>query len=376
FGRSRQARVCFFPPKFIQNSPRRTRNSLVFLTSSLMGQTASKLERVRSIRAGGSPRRSESNRSSNGSYRGGSRYNGLQLSDMIVKSQHDEFSSQGTTDYSKFEWVNNATEDSSYFLPSPGNDAENDRLTKQHIMLKAVFDGCGSATWIMEIAVDYPNAECHGIDICTTFPYSSSPGNVTFQTVDVCRGIPFENETFDFVHMRLFSLALSVSDWPRVIAELFRITKKDGVVQLVELDLRFSTSDPELKSYINAAVQTLSHMGKSPSIALELPELVSGAGFKILQTKKRSVPLGSSEPISQIMLDDWERAAHAVKHVVAPSLAISEQEVGHLIDKVAAQFSLAATQSHANWYSVVGQRPRDAPILREPPKERWTFGGR
>lgn len=40
-------------------------------------------------------------------------------------------------------------------------------------------------------------------------------------------------------------------------------------------------------------------MGKNPSIALQLPELISGAGFDILQTKKRSIPLGMSSPFAR-----------------------------------------------------------------------------
>lgn len=134
----------FFPPQSSRQVPSFAKihhhATLLYFSHPLMGQKTSKLKRARSTRSiftGGSSQHSGSNRdtTSNGSHRGGSRY-------IDMKLQHDEFTaSQGTTDYSEFEWMNNVTEESSYFLPSPGNDAENDRLTKQHIMLKAIFDG-------------------------------------------------------------------------------------------------------------------------------------------------------------------------------------------------------------------------------------------
>jgi ubiquinone/menaquinone biosynthesis C-methylase UbiE len=49
-------------------------------------------------------------------------------------------------------------------------------------------------------------------------------------------GLPFEDNTFDFVMQQLVTAAFTVHDWVRVIREITRVTKPGGYIQLIEID--------------------------------------------------------------------------------------------------------------------------------------------
>lgn len=64
--------------------------------------------------------------------------------------------------------------------------------------------------------------------------------NFTFKKGDVLKGLPYEDNTFDFVHMRLLTGSLCVDQWPVAIKELMRVTRPGGIVQLTEIDNKVS----------------------------------------------------------------------------------------------------------------------------------------
>lgn len=60
------------------------------------------------------------------------------------------------------------------------------------------------------------------------------PKQFTFTIGNVVEGLPYEDHTFDFVHMRLLVLSLREEEWPLAIKEAVRVTKPGGYLQFVE----------------------------------------------------------------------------------------------------------------------------------------------
>lgn len=61
--------------------------------------------------------------------------------------------------------------------------------------------------------------------------------NLDFYQVNVIDAkLPFEDNQFDFVMQRLVTASFTVSDWKNVLAELVRVTKPGGYIQLLEID--------------------------------------------------------------------------------------------------------------------------------------------
>ncbi|KAG0969140.1 hypothetical protein G6F29_014253 [Rhizopus arrhizus] len=85
---------------------------------------------------------------------------------------------------------------------------------------------------------DYPNCTYHGCDIVDVTNKNLKIDQFTFNFGNVIQGLPYEDNTFDFVQMRLFTAALRKEEWPIALKEIIRLTKPGGMIQLMEPDFR------------------------------------------------------------------------------------------------------------------------------------------
>jgi ubiquinone/menaquinone biosynthesis C-methylase UbiE len=76
--------------------------------------------------------------------------------------------------------------------------------------------GCGPATWTLEMGEQYPKSKFHGIDISCVFPEHIKPANVKFNVGNIAKDIPFDDNTFDYIHQRLLLGGLTNDDWESV----------------------------------------------------------------------------------------------------------------------------------------------------------------
>lgn len=83
---------------------------------------------------------------------------------------------------------------------------------------------------------DYPNCTYHGCDIIDTTNKILKIDQFTFSKGNVAQNLPYADNTFDFVHMRLLVAALREEEWPMAIGELVRVTKSGGMIQLTETE--------------------------------------------------------------------------------------------------------------------------------------------
>ncbi len=86
------------------------------------------------------------------------------------------------------------------------------------------------------MAIDHPEFEMTGVDMADMFPTTIRPENVKFELLNILDGLPYPDNSFDFVHMRLMIIAFRSTEWPVVLKEIFRVLKPGGLVQLVESD--------------------------------------------------------------------------------------------------------------------------------------------
>lgn len=77
----------------------------------------------------------------------------------------------------------------------------------------------------------YPNCTYHGCDIVDAIHKNVNVNQLTFTFGNVVKGLPYEDNVFDFVHMRFFVLALrEEEEWPASISEIIRVTKPGGLL--------------------------------------------------------------------------------------------------------------------------------------------------
>lgn len=69
--------------------------------------------------------------------------------------------------------------------------------------IKVLDVGCGSGRWILEMARDFPNSTFIGVDVSNVFPSPDKiPSNASFVEGNVLHGLPFADDTFDYVYQR------------------------------------------------------------------------------------------------------------------------------------------------------------------------------
>ncbi len=144
-----------------------------------------------------------------------------------------------------------------YALPADGEEIN--RLDFQHYMLRFAFQGnyaapitqpasildvgTGTGRWAMEMAQTFPNANVIGVDVkppaldarASARPEADiRPANYTFVPGNLLEGLPFADQSFDFVHQRLLFTAIPHGRWPSVLQELMRVTRSGGWVELVD----------------------------------------------------------------------------------------------------------------------------------------------
>ncbi|CAI2161676.1 17273_t:CDS:2 [Funneliformis geosporum] len=94
--------------------------------------------------------------------------------------------------------------------------------------------GCGPATFLLDLAVQYPDSKFLGVDIEPLFPSEIKPKNLKFKIVDILQRLPFLDNEFDFVHTEAVLFLLPSEKIDFLINEMIRITKPNGYIEICE----------------------------------------------------------------------------------------------------------------------------------------------
>jgi SAM-dependent methyltransferase len=124
---------------------------------------------------------------------------------------------------------------------------ETERLDLQHYALREVvgnvvapiesprrvFDSCsGSGQWGFDLCAQYPNAVVVAVDRENRRP--GGPDSYLFVRANVLDGLSFQSDQFDYVHQRLALAGIPLEAWTPLVAELVRVARPGGWVELAE----------------------------------------------------------------------------------------------------------------------------------------------
>ncbi len=199
-----------------------------------------------------------------------------------------------------------------YLLPK--DMGETNRLDFQHYMLRYALKGnyaaplrnprdildvgCGTGRWAIEMAQQFPTANVLGVDIAPPpvdagAPLDIRPENYTFVQGNVLERVPFPDDSFDFTHQRLLVLAIPRDRWPGVVAELLRVTRPGGWVELVEGGDVYGPGAAwdQLRSW---GKMLLGGQGIDAGVAREVGPLLKGAGAANVSVRTITLPVGKT----------------------------------------------------------------------------------
>ncbi|KAI8805499.1 S-adenosyl-L-methionine-dependent methyltransferase [Cladochytrium replicatum] len=176
----------------------------------------------------------------------------------------------------------------------PDDVKEGSRLNLQHHLFRATFGGpnysgitkeklekglsvldvgCGTGIWLAEMHRDFPSGRYYGVDIAKTAWAETfkdiSEGSIKLLQGNVLERLPFEDNTFDYVHQQLLVLAVPEPKWPVVVSELCRVLKPGGILDLVEVNAVYDNQETPSKR-VTQFWQTVTELFKARGINLRI----------------------------------------------------------------------------------------------------------
>ncbi|HZC05181.1 MAG TPA: class I SAM-dependent methyltransferase [Ktedonobacterales bacterium] len=222
-----------------------------------------------------------------------------------------------------------------YILPKDLD--ETNRLEFQHYMLRSfmrgnylapvsaprdILDvGCGTGRWAMEMAAEFSSANVIGVDVAPPvvserLPATPTTDNYTFVQGNVLERLPFADNSFDFVHQRYLILAIPAQRWPQVIAELMRVTRPHGWVELIETAP--PSGAPALDQLADWGKQMMARRGIDFTMAPQLGPLLQAAGAREVAARPLTIPVGKpGGRLGAMMVADYMSALGAVRGPLA-----------------------------------------------------------
>ena len=105
----------------------------------------------------------------------------------------------------------------------------------------------------MEMAADFKKPSYVGIDKLPMFPKSTFPNNIKFIQHDFLEGLPYDDNTFDFIHLQFLFCDFTESQWENsVYNEVARLLKPGGWLEITDPDIETKNCGPTTKKLDSA----------------------------------------------------------------------------------------------------------------------------
>ncbi|CAB4489342.1 unnamed protein product [Rhizophagus irregularis] len=155
--------------------------------------------------------------------------------------------------------------------------------------------GCGPGTWLLELATVHKFPKFFGLDLFPIYPTEIKPDNVEFTQGDVLKGLPFSDNTFDYVHQGNMLSVFTFEEWHSVIQELIRVCKPGGYIEFTEPELATNTG-PILTRFYDALITLSDSRNVKIRISKEIIKILeSSPTVKNVDYKIATVSLGTKK---------------------------------------------------------------------------------
>lgn len=146
-----------------------------------------------------------------------------------------------------------------------------------------------------DIADKFPDAEVIGTDLSPVQP-GMQPDNCRFEIDDCCSEWLYEENHFDFIHIR--GLFGSIADWPALYKQCYTHLRPGAYMEQVEWSIHNRSADGTLSPnatlarWSQNALNIAQNSGKTFEIAENMAGLITEAGFVDVVEKRFKWPIG------------------------------------------------------------------------------------
>ncbi|KAG6069835.1 hypothetical protein E4U16_007327 [Claviceps sp. LM84 group G4] len=196
-----------------------------------------------------------------------------------------------------------------YFMPNDNQQIETNELC--HHYLAILFDDqlflaplekekthrvLDVGIWAIEFGDQFPNASVIGTDLSPCQPQWVPP-NVRFEIDDATLRWTWNDNYFDFIHMRY--IVGGIQDWTGLLEEAYRCCAPGGWVESVEYDVEFRSDDgtTELEPVLASFKDLYREAGKILKVPFLIKDIqqqaFDDAGFVEKKVVQYKIPVGS-----------------------------------------------------------------------------------
>jgi len=264
----------------------------------------------------------------------------------------------------------------------PRHASEVDRLDLQHYALQEVLDanylapvaaaaaildvGCGTGLWAAELCAEFPEAVVVGFDLVPSRP--QPPSNYRFVRGNLLQGLPFAGDRFDFVHQRLLGTGVPLRSWSGAMAELVRVTRPGGWVEVVEGTFSVEPAGQATGRLFELAWRLGSSLGLDTTgiIFRSLPDYLRTAGLADVQSRVEAVPVGEwGGRIGSFLASDLRAAFSRLGDTFQARFGLSAEDWLDLLTRMQREWG----EHRSTWGLTVayGRKPRAGAGPGSPP---------
>ncbi|KAI8368428.1 S-adenosyl-L-methionine-dependent methyltransferase [Choanephora cucurbitarum] len=280
------------------------------------------------------------------------------------------------------------------------NDAELDRLTDAHYILKHIYGGntsapvhsllsgqnftmyslpasptsslfsehqqnthvldlaCGHGVWVMEMACAYPHTQFYGIDIYNHFPNAIKPSNAHFIQRDLLHptGLPFPDQHFDYIHMQSTYNCFSLEDVKFVMREIARVLKPGGYLEIRDVNPIPKGGPTTDDFFSDFAERMLQYNGVDITWPQQLQQLMTEeAGLTEFHQKTYPMRFGMSGPFGTAFNTSVVHACKSYRRFFMESCQLSPEACDQKLSEIAEE--CVSHQSYVQHYMGWAKKP-------------------
>uniref|UniRef100_A0A1D1XJ36 Demethylmenaquinone methyltransferase n=1 Tax=Anthurium amnicola TaxID=1678845 RepID=A0A1D1XJ36_9ARAE len=215
-------------------------------------------------------------------------------------------------------------------------------------MEKCLDIGYSSGYWMMEMATDFPNCQFYGIDIDPNVPELVYPKNCFFGQGDYLKALPYEDNSFDVVHLRSLSTLGNSTQISFLLSEVYRVTKKGGYVQY---EFFGPNSDPLLSPILGKLMKIYSN---NTMFNCKMDRMLVESGFvNVTDNKVVSLPLVRGSMVGEFSLAALKNFIETMDVRTKSKLDLrgDEDNLQYLLERECKQYNV-----YINVFSGYGQK--------------------
>lgn len=237
---------------------------------------------------------------------------------------------------------------------------------------------CGSGSWCLDFSKQHPNKRILGLDYNHQLiehawqnTQHASPGMLNFQEMKRVGKLPLDDETCDLIHLQSGTTCFSLTEWPGIMAEAYRLLKPGGWLNLVDFEMG-PTSQPALDRVLAFLGQILSALDRSSAPIKALPtsgctmgpQRLTKQGFINVGYHLYPVNLGGwNNPIGRAYLHSIIVRPEMITRLAVEMNLATEEELRPLLREMQREMQQIGFCACGMLLSSFGQKSPDTPYI-------------